>query len=38
LFVVTGRLKLTANRVHLESEANVGFGTTKDAPLVGKTE
>jgi CubicO group peptidase (beta-lactamase class C family) len=35
-FVVTVRLKFTADEVRLESEANVGFGTTRDAPLVGK--
>jgi CubicO group peptidase (beta-lactamase class C family) len=37
-FVVTLRLKFTANEVRLESEANVGFGSTKDAVLVGKAE
>ena len=35
-FVVTVRLKLTADEVRLESESNVGFGPTKEAALVGK--
>lgn len=37
-FVVTVRLKFTGDEVRLESDANVGFGQTKDAPLVGKAE
>jgi CubicO group peptidase (beta-lactamase class C family) len=37
-YVVTVRLKFSANEVRLESEANVGFGATKDAALVGKAE
>ena len=37
-FVVTVRLKFTGDEVRLESEANVGFGPTKDAALVGKAE
>lgn len=37
-FVVTVRLKFTGDEVRLESDANVGFGQTRDAPLVGKAE
>ena len=37
-FVVTVRLKFTGDEVRCESEANVGFGPTKDAPLTGKAE
>jgi CubicO group peptidase (beta-lactamase class C family) len=37
-FVVTVRLKFTGEEVRLESESNVGFGPTKDAPLVGTAE
>ena len=37
-FVVTIRLKFTGDEVRCESESNVGFGPTKDAPLVGKAE
>jgi CubicO group peptidase (beta-lactamase class C family) len=37
-FVVTVRLQFTAGEVRCESEANVGFGPTKDAPLVGKAD
>jgi hypothetical protein len=37
-FVVTIRLKFTGAEVTCESEWNVGFGATKDAALVGKTE
>ena len=35
-FVVTVRLKFTGDELHFESEANVGFGSTKEAPLQGK--
>ena len=35
-FVVTVRLKFTGDEVRVESETNVGFGPTKEAPLVGK--
>jgi hypothetical protein len=34
-FVVTLHLKFSGNDVSLESEANVGFGATKIAPLIG---
>ena len=37
-FVVTIRLKFGDTEVRYETEANVGFGPTKDAPLVGKAE
>jgi CubicO group peptidase (beta-lactamase class C family) len=37
-FVVTIRLKFTGNEVHCDSEFNVGFGSTKEAALVGKAE
>ena len=37
-FVVTVWLKFSGGEVRLESEANVGFGPTKDAALVGKAE
>ena len=37
-FVVTIRLKFSENEVRYETEANVGFGSTKDAPLIGKAE
>src|SRR5262245_45849132 len=37
-FVVTIRLKFSGEEVRCESEANVGFGATKEAPLVGKAE
>jgi hypothetical protein len=29
---------ITTNAVRLDSEANIGFGPAKDAPLVGKAE
>jgi CubicO group peptidase (beta-lactamase class C family) len=35
-FVVTVRLKFTGDEVRMESEMNVGFGPSKDTPLVGK--
>jgi CubicO group peptidase (beta-lactamase class C family) len=37
-FVVTVRLKLSGGEVRMESETNVGFGPSKDAPLVGKAQ
>ena len=37
-FIVTLRLKFTAEEVRYESETNVGFGPTKDAPLLGKAD
>jgi hypothetical protein len=37
-FVITVRLKFSGDEVRLESEANVGFGATKDAVLVGKSD
>jgi CubicO group peptidase (beta-lactamase class C family) len=37
-FVITLRLKFAGQEVRCESEANVGFGPTRDAPLVGKAE
>ena len=37
-FVATIRLKFTGNEVRCESEFNVGFGSTKDAALIGKAE
>lgn len=35
-FVATIRLTFTGDEVKCETEMNVGFGATKDAPLVGK--
>jgi CubicO group peptidase (beta-lactamase class C family) len=35
-FVVTVRLRFSGDELHCESEANVGFGSTKEAPLQGK--
>src|SRR5262249_17904345 len=37
-FIVTVRLKFSGEEVRYEAEANVGFGPTKDTPLVGKAE
>ncbi|MBX9626564.1 MAG: beta-lactamase family protein [Gemmataceae bacterium] len=37
-FVVTLRLTFTGGEVRYESQMNVGFGPTKEAPLVGKAE
>ena len=37
-FVVTVRLTFSENEVRFDSVSNVGFGSTKDAPLLGKTE
>ncbi len=37
-FVVTIRLTFAGGEVRCESEANVGFGSAKDAPLVGVLE
>ena len=35
-YVVTWRFVFSGDEVRVESEANVSFGATKDAPLVGK--
>src|SRR5262249_3904663 len=35
-FNVTVRLRFTGEEARCESEVNVGFGPTRDAPLVGK--
>ena len=37
-FIATVKLKFTGDEVRCESEMNVGFGPTKEAPLVGKAE
>lgn len=37
-FIVTMTLKFADGKVTLDSESNVGFGPTKQAPLVGKAE
>jgi CubicO group peptidase (beta-lactamase class C family) len=37
-FTVTVRLKFSGDEVRCDSEANVGFGPTKDSQLVGKAE
>ena len=37
-FVVTVRLTFAGSDLRCESEANVGFGATKEPPLVGKAE
>ncbi len=37
-FITTVRLKFTGSEVRYETEANVGFGPTKEATLVGKAE
>jgi CubicO group peptidase (beta-lactamase class C family) len=37
-FVLTLRLTFAGDEVRVEPEMNVGFGPTKDAPLVGKAE
>ncbi|MBX9584329.1 MAG: beta-lactamase family protein [Gemmataceae bacterium] len=37
-FVVTLRLAFAGDEVRVEPEMNVGFGPTKDAPLIGKKE
>jgi CubicO group peptidase (beta-lactamase class C family) len=37
-FVVTVRLKFVGGEVRVDSEANVGFGSTRSSPLVGKAE
>jgi CubicO group peptidase (beta-lactamase class C family) len=37
-FTVTVRLRFTGEEMRCESEANVGFGPTRDAPLVGKAK
>jgi hypothetical protein len=37
-FVVTLKLKFSGDEVRCTSEANVGFGSTKESELVGKAE
>ncbi len=37
-FIVTVALRFAGNELHCTSETNVGFGPTKDSPLVGKAE
>jgi CubicO group peptidase (beta-lactamase class C family) len=37
-FIITVRLKFSGKELHCSSETNVGFGPTKEPPLVGKTE
>ena len=37
-FAVTLRLKLSGDEVRCETETNVGFGPTKEAPLMGKAK
>lgn len=37
-FIATVKLKFTGDEVKYESEMNVGFGVTREAPLVGKAE
>jgi CubicO group peptidase (beta-lactamase class C family) len=37
-FLVTARLKFSGDEVRCEVESNVGFGPTKQAPLVGKAK
>jgi hypothetical protein len=37
-FVVTVRMKFTEGEVRLDSEANVGFGSTRGPQLIGKAE
>jgi CubicO group peptidase (beta-lactamase class C family) len=37
-FTVTVRLRFTGEELRCESELNVGFGPTRDAPLVGKAQ
>src|SRR5262249_15797376 len=37
-FVITVRLRFAGDELHCQSESNVGFGPTKEAPLVGKAE
>lgn len=37
-FVVTVRLTFTGDEVRCESEANVGFGPTRETPLMGRAE
>ena len=37
-FVNTIRLKLSGDEVRVQSEANVGFGSTRESELVGKAE
>jgi hypothetical protein len=35
-FIVTVRLKFSGEEVRCQAESNVGFGPTKDSPVVGK--
>jgi CubicO group peptidase (beta-lactamase class C family) len=37
-FLITIHLKFSEEELHYTSEANVGFGPTKDSPLVGKAK
>jgi CubicO group peptidase (beta-lactamase class C family) len=37
-FLITIRLKFSGEELHYTSEANVGFGPTKESPLVGKAK
>jgi CubicO group peptidase (beta-lactamase class C family) len=37
-FILTVRLQFSGDEVRCQSESNVGFGPTKEAPLVGKAE
>ena len=37
-FIITVRLRFSGKELQYHSESNVGFGPTKEAPLVGKTE
>jgi CubicO group peptidase (beta-lactamase class C family) len=37
-FIITLRLKFSGKELHYDSESNVGFGPTKEAQLIGKTE
>jgi hypothetical protein len=37
-FILTVRLKFTGQELRCESESNVGFGSTKNAALVGKAK
>jgi len=37
-FIATVKLKFTGDEVRCETEMNVGFGPTKEVPLVGKAE
>jgi CubicO group peptidase (beta-lactamase class C family) len=37
-FIITIRLRFAGDELHCQSESNVGFGPTREAPLVGKAE